>query len=119
MKHGIKSQWADDDGQLDQIMQQLRDDDELGEHEGYRWVHSVVNEAVPGDERVGEKRVRAAVKRVPDHRLPTTDWQSGNRQSGNRSCQASPGGQSGYRMLFSVIGSRASSREPDYRLPIG
>ena len=29
-KHGIKSQWAGDDGQLDQIMQQLRDDDELG-----------------------------------------------------------------------------------------
>ena len=55
VKHGIKSQWADDDGQLDQIMQQLRDDDELGEQEGYRWVHSVVNEAVPGDERVGEK----------------------------------------------------------------
>jgi hypothetical protein len=35
-KHGIKSQWAGDDGQLDQIMQQLRDDDELGEQEGYR-----------------------------------------------------------------------------------
>jgi|TARA_B110000046_G_scaffold119755_1_gene126435 hypothetical protein len=63
-KHGIKSQWAGDDGQLDQIMQQLRDDDELGEQEGYRWVHSVVNAAIPGDERVGEKRVRAAVKRA-------------------------------------------------------
>jgi hypothetical protein len=50
VKHGIKSQWAGDDGQLDQIMQQLRDDDELGEQEGYRWVHSVINEAVPGDE---------------------------------------------------------------------
>ena len=67
------------DGQLDQIMQQLRDDDELGEQEGYRWVHSVVNEAVPGDERVGEKRVRAAVKG-----FPITDCQLGSRQSGNR-----------------------------------
>ena len=55
---------TNDDGQLDQIMQQLRVDDELGEQEGYRWVHSVVNAAIPGDERVGEKRVRAAVKRA-------------------------------------------------------
>lgn len=62
--HGIKRQWAGGDAALDGIVQQLVASDELGDEEGYRWVHSIVNEHIPGHERVGCERVRRSLKRV-------------------------------------------------------
>lgn len=64
VKHGIRQTWRGDDVALDAVVQRLRDDDELGAEEGYRWVQSVVNDAIPGSERVGAARVRKAIKRA-------------------------------------------------------
>uniref|UniRef100_A0A7S3AF98 Integrase core domain-containing protein n=1 Tax=Haptolina ericina TaxID=156174 RepID=A0A7S3AF98_9EUKA len=63
-KNNIVQNWRGDDAALDQVVQRLRDDDELGAEEGYRWVQSVVNSAIDGQARVGEKRVRAAIRRA-------------------------------------------------------
>jgi hypothetical protein len=58
--------------------------------------------ALGGAEGLMVGRYGPTVSRVARGQPWQPPWQSGNRQSGNWSCQASPGGQSGYRMLFSV-----------------
>jgi len=39
-------------------------DDELGDEEGYRWIASVVNRAIPGPESVGVQRIAKSLRRV-------------------------------------------------------
>ena len=64
VKHKIRRQWQGSDAALDAIVRQLIADDELGEDEGYRWVHSVVNTRIPGGLCVGRNRVQASLRRV-------------------------------------------------------
>ena len=63
-KHALRQQWRASDDDLDAVVQQLHDGDELGALEGYRWVTPVVNEAIPGNLRVGKERVRLALRRT-------------------------------------------------------
>ena len=62
--NGIRRQWTGTDADLDAVVQQLVADDELGDEEGYRWVTSTVNEAIPGPQAVGVDRVRRSLRRV-------------------------------------------------------
>ena len=50
--HGLRQVWRGTNAQLDRIVQQLHNNDELGAEEGHAWLHSVVNEAIGGGERV-------------------------------------------------------------------
>ena len=63
LKRGIRQIWRGDDQALDGIIGRLKANDELGPLEGHVWVHSVVNDAIPGGERVGRNRVCAALRR--------------------------------------------------------
>ena len=64
VKRGIRRIWRGDDQALDGIIARLKANDELGPLEGHSWVHSVVNDAIPGAERVGRNRVCAGC--MPD-----------------------------------------------------
>ena len=59
----IKIIWKGSDAELDRVVLGLLNGRELGDDEGYRWVHSVVNEQL-GPLRVGRDRVAAAIRRV-------------------------------------------------------
>eukprot|EP00966_Prymnesium_polylepis_P016087 371849-Prymnesium_polylepis.1 len=56
LKHCIGHAWRGDDAALDQVVTDLRADDELGVNEGYRWAHSVVNGRLPPGLSVGAER---------------------------------------------------------------
>ena len=64
VQHGIRRVWAGTDLALDGVVQQLVADDELGDEEGYRWIASVVNRAIPGPESVGVQRIAKSLRRV-------------------------------------------------------
>ena len=53
-KRGIRRIWRGDDAALDTVVQRLTASDELGPLEGHAWVHSVINEALPGAGLVSE-----------------------------------------------------------------
>ena len=61
---GLRCRWRGTDGELDAVVKELHDDGDIAPLEGYKWVHSVVNEAVPDSDRVGRHRVQAALRRV-------------------------------------------------------
>lgn len=54
--------WRGTDAQLDVIVQRLMVQRELGDNEGYRWLHSLINEEV-APLRVGAGRVAKALRR--------------------------------------------------------
>ena len=59
-KHGTRQTWRGDDAALDNVVQQLRDDDELGAEEGYRSVQPVVNDAIASWGRPRAARAQAS-----------------------------------------------------------
>ena len=63
-KQGIRRVWAGSDAALDSVVHQLAVNEELGDEEGYRWVASVVNRAIPGPRSVGVARVCKSLRRV-------------------------------------------------------
>ena len=63
-KHKIlRGQRAVSDGELDAAVTQLHAAGELGDDEGYRWVHSIVNQRL-APRSVGEKRVCKSLRRL-------------------------------------------------------
>ena len=63
-KHGIRRVWEGSDAALDSVVHQLAVNEEFGDEEGYRWVASVVNRAIPGPRSVGVARVCKSLRRV-------------------------------------------------------
>ena len=63
-KHNIRRVWAGSDAALDSVVQQLVVNEEFGDEEGYRWVASVVNRAIPGPRSVGVNRVCKSLRRL-------------------------------------------------------
>ena len=62
--HKIRKSWRGTDAELDALIRGLHAADELGPKEGYKWLHSVVNKALPvGVGRVGKARVQKALAR--------------------------------------------------------
>ena len=64
VKYHIRKQWYGTDDELDAILRRLHADGELGSKEGYKWVHSVVNQQLQkGEGLVGRARVQRAMAR--------------------------------------------------------